>query len=95
MVAVIQYRSGNVGDARKARAGWVGSGLGALARYIEENRDRPGVESTPLADIDDKALAAAAILETDVVFRGGVGATARRQLASRRRAAMRSGRNNV
>lgn len=83
MAAVVQYRSGNVADARKARAGWVGPELAALARYIEENRDRLGVESTPLADIDDKALTAAAILETDVVFRGGVDATARLDFARR------------
>jgi hypothetical protein len=44
------------------------SDLAAPVRYIEENRDRLGIEGTALADVNDGSLAALCLLETEVAF---------------------------
>jgi VWFA-related protein len=70
MAAAELYRSGTVGDAIQALSDSLASDLEAPVRYIEDNRDRLGLEGTALADVNDRTLAALCLLETDVAFLG-------------------------
>jgi tetratricopeptide (TPR) repeat protein len=67
----------------QAATEYLASDLEAPVRYIEENRDRLGDEVTALARLDDKNLAALALLETDVAFRGAFDAPVRVACARR------------
>jgi tetratricopeptide (TPR) repeat protein len=68
--AAERYRAGDPRTAVDALSGSLASDLDGPVRYIEDNRDRLGVEATPLADLTDKTLVALCLLETDVAFQG-------------------------
>ncbi len=70
MAAAEQYRTGKVADPIQALSDSLASDLEAPVRYIENNRDRLGLEGTALADVNDKTLAALCLLETEVAFQG-------------------------
>jgi tetratricopeptide (TPR) repeat protein len=65
-----RYRQGKTLAAAHALSDSLASDLDVPIRYIEDNRDRLGLDGTALADVNDKSLAALALLETDVAFLG-------------------------
>ncbi len=75
--AAERYRAGDPGTAVDALSGSLASDLDRPVRYIEDNRDRLGVEATPLADLTDRTLVALCLLETEVAFQGWYDAGAR------------------
>ena len=83
MAAAGQYRSGNLTDAVRALSGMPVTYLGAPVRYIEENRDRLGVQGASLADVNDKTLAALVLLETEIAFQDRSDAAARLEFTRR------------
>jgi VWFA-related protein len=70
MAAAGQYRAGNTRSAVDALSESLASDLDAPVRYIEDNRDRMGIEGTALADINEKTVAALCLVETEVAFQG-------------------------
>jgi len=83
LAAAGQYRSGNVVAAVQALSDSLASDLAAPVRFIEDNRDRLGVEGTSLADVDDTTLAALCLLETEIAFLGRYDAETRLEFAKR------------
>jgi VWFA-related protein len=77
------YRTGKTSAAIQTLSDSVASHLEVPLRYLEENRQRFGVEATPLADVNPRSLAAMCLLETEVAFLGGEEALSRLALARR------------
>ncbi len=77
------YRSGRVATALQTASTSLASDLEAPVRYLEENRDRLGLEGSALAGIDDRTLAALALLQTELAFQGQFDGSARLALARR------------
>jgi tetratricopeptide (TPR) repeat protein len=77
-----RYRAFDTASVQAASAS-LASDLQTTVRYIEDNRDRLGVEGTALEGFSDKILAALVLLETEVAFRGGYDAPVRLGCARR------------
>ena len=77
-----RYRAFDTASVQAASES-LASDLDAPVRYIEDNRDRLGVEGTALAGLNDRILAALVLLETEAAFRRGYDAPVRLVCARR------------
>ncbi len=81
--AAERYKAGDTRTAVDALLGSLASDLEAPVRYIEDNRDRLGLDGSALAGLNDTSLAALVLVETEVAFRGGYDAPVRLGCARR------------